>query len=39
MAAPAPRPLLLRLAWFLGLWTAGVATVAGVAWAIRALLL
>jgi hypothetical protein len=31
--------MLRRLAWFVGLWCAGVLTVAAVAWAIRAVLL
>jgi hypothetical protein len=31
--------MLKRLAWFVGLWCAGVLTVAAVAWAIRAVLL
>jgi cell division septal protein FtsQ len=30
-----PHGLLYRLAWFLGLWLAGVAVVAAVAYAIR----
>ena len=31
--------MLKRLAWFVGLWCAGVLTVAAVAWAIRSVLL
>ena len=31
--------MLRRLAWFVGLWCAGVLTLAAVAWAIRAVLL
>ena len=31
----APGPLWKRLAWFVGLWGAGVATVGTVAWFIR----
>ena len=30
-----PRPLATRLAWFVGLWAAGVATVAAVAYLLR----
>ncbi len=33
--ADAPGPLWLRLAWFVGLWVAGVATVAAVGYGIR----
>ena len=31
----APRPLAVRLLWFAGLWTASVAVVGVVAYAIR----
>ena len=31
----APGPLHRRLAWFAGLWAAGVLTVAAVGWFIR----
>jgi hypothetical protein len=31
--------MLKRLAWFVALWCAGVAVVAAIAWAIRAVLL
>ena len=31
----APGPWWLRLAWFVGLWAAGVATVGAVAYALR----
>jgi type II secretory pathway component PulL len=34
-----PGPLWRRLAWFVALWLAGVASVGMVAWAIRAVLL
>jgi hypothetical protein len=33
---PAPRPLWQRLGWFVLLWAAGVATVATVAYGLRA---
>ncbi|MBR1137844.1 MULTISPECIES: DUF2474 domain-containing protein [Bradyrhizobium] len=33
--APPPAPLAWRLAWFAGLWLAGVATVAAVAFVLR----
>ncbi|HEX8258375.1 MAG TPA: DUF2474 domain-containing protein [Allosphingosinicella sp.] len=39
MSIDAPAPLWRRLAWFVGLWVAGVATVGSVAWLIRAWLL
>jgi hypothetical protein len=32
------RPALKRILWFLGLWTAGVLAVAGLAYALRAIL-
>jgi hypothetical protein len=35
MNIEAPGPLLKRLAWFAGLWLAGVATVSAVAYFIR----
>jgi len=35
LRAQAPDPLWKRLAWFAGLWAAGVATVGIVAWFIR----
>ena len=31
----APGPLHRRLAWFVALWVAGVATVAAIGWFIR----
>jgi hypothetical protein len=33
-----PAPLRYRLAWFVILWAAGVAAVAGIAWLIRLVL-
>lgn len=33
--AEKPNPLWLRLAWFVGLWAAGVTTVAAIGYAIR----
>ena len=39
MNTEAPAPLWKRLAWFLGLWAAGVAAVGAVAMVIRAVLL
>ena len=33
-----PRPLARRVLWFVGLWIAGVAAVATLAWVIRSLL-
>ena len=39
MAAPTPGPLWKRLAWFAGLWAAGVAVVGTVAYLIRLWLL
>jgi hypothetical protein len=36
---PRPTSLFSRLAWFVGLWLAGVAAVTAVAYAIRAVLL
>ncbi|WP_257169556.1 DUF2474 family protein [Bradyrhizobium sp. SRS-191] len=35
MAAPEPAPLARRLAWFVALWLAGVATVGTVAFLLR----
>ena len=35
MNIEAQRPLWKRLAWFVGLWAAGVATVAAVAYLLR----
>ncbi|MFC5326966.1 DUF2474 family protein [Bradyrhizobium oligotrophicum] len=35
MPAPAPAPLAKRLAWFAGLWLAGVATVGTTAFLLR----
>lgn len=35
MADDAPSPLRKRLAWFAGLWAAGVATVGAVAYGIK----
>jgi hypothetical protein len=35
MDEPVPRPLLTRLAWFAGLWAAGVAVIGTVAWFLR----
>ena len=34
-AGEAEGPLWRRLAWFVGLWLAGVATVGAVAWVLR----
>ncbi len=39
MSTDAPAPLWRRLAWFVGLWAAGVAAVGAVAMLIRAVLL
>jgi len=39
LSADAPGPLWRRLVWFVGLWIAGVATVAAVGYAIRLWLL
>ncbi|HEV2080678.1 MAG TPA: DUF2474 family protein [Allosphingosinicella sp.] len=39
MSTEAPTSLWRRLAWFVGLWAAGVATVGAVAMLIRAVLL
>ena len=38
MNADPPRPLWQRLAWFVGLWVASVATVGMVAYGIRAMI-
>ncbi len=35
LPAPAQRPLLQRLLWFVGLWAGGVATVVIVSYGIR----
>ena len=35
MPDPAPGPLWNRLAWFVGLWAAGLAAVAALAWMLR----
>jgi len=35
LSAPAPASLGRRLAWFVLLWAAGVATVAAFAWLIK----
>lgn len=35
MAPAAPGPLWKRLAWFAGLWLAGLAAVGTVAWLLR----
>ncbi len=35
MAGDAPKPVIQRLAWFVGLWLAGVLTVALVAYGLR----
>lgn len=35
MDASTPGPLWKRLAWFVGLWVAGVAAVGAVAWVLR----
>ena len=32
---PAPGPLWKRLAWFVALWLAGLASVAALAWVLR----
>jgi hypothetical protein len=39
MTTDAPSPLWKRLAWFIGLWLAGVTAVGAVAYLIRAWLL
>lgn len=35
MPDPAPGPLWKRLAWFVGLWAAGLGAVAALAWVLR----
>ena len=35
MTDDAPQPLWKRLAWFVGLWAAGVATVGAVAYGLK----
>lgn len=35
MTDDTPRPLWTRLAWFVGLWAAGVVTVGALAYGIR----
>lgn len=35
MSPAAPGPLWKRLAWFVGLWAAGLAAVAALAWLLR----
>jgi len=39
MSTDSPAPIWKRLAWFVGLWAAGVAAVGAVAMLIRAVLL